>query len=188
MTQPCHIPFAASASWYAAWLRATAAGLPHGEACDIACRATITDPKSMAHATISSHNGDIRLSVAVEGGAKMLKRRGFFTQALLSSHGDWPHVHLGALDAAYGKTPFYPHFIPALREVYEAHKSSLYRFNLLMHETICRFLDIIPVTPPCDATISERGTEIASRIRPEISILDPLMRFGRETILALHTL
>ena len=36
--------------------------------------------------------------------------------------------------------------------------------------------------------LKQRGSEIAEKIHPEISVLDPLMKFGPETILGIFAL
>lgn len=101
-------------------------------------------------------------------------------------HGNWPHVHLGAMEAIYGRTPYYQHVMPAVRNALQEPPASLMELNALLHRAISTFLSV----PACKNTdgLAERCGEIASLINPELSIIDPLMRLGPETSLGLLAL
>lgn len=57
-----------------------------------------------------------KLTVPIEGGRTAIKRDAPELWQV-SEHGNWRHVHCGALEALYGRTPFYRHYAPALTDV-----------------------------------------------------------------------
>jgi len=102
-------PYAASAAWYAAWLRSLSSDCPMEEAIADANISTQTDGKDFARTRIRGNapGDEILLSVAVVGGASILKQSRRLSHAILSEHSDWQHNHLGALEASYGRAPFF---------------------------------------------------------------------------------
>lgn len=189
------VPFAASLEWYAAWWQARRKGLPDAESIAAANIATGISGKDYARCRIMANGNEIILSMAIEGGAARLKRSSFIPSAQLSDHGNWRHVHLGALEAAYGRSPFYQHLIPLIRNAYASQENTLLGFNSEIHHAICSFLNIENIKKIQD-TISykgslitkERGEEIANVSDRKLSIIDTMMRFGPESILALDIL
>ena len=68
--------------------------------------------------------GDMFLSVPVQGGASCLKGRHVDVRSLLiSDHGKWRQEHLGTWNAIYGKTPFFDHLFPEIKQVYACHSN-----------------------------------------------------------------
>lgn len=204
------IPFAPSAAWYAAWLRARCKGLPEAESIAAANIATGITGKEYARCRIIGNGNEIILSMAIEGGAARLKRTSFIPSAQLSDHGNWRHVHLGAIEAAYGRAPYFQHLFPIISEVYSSTTKSLAAFNMSLHKAISGFLSIPEQnlqhnsrqTDPdimaylCSDstgdihpdTIHERASELAVQISPHLSIIDPLMHLGTEILLPLTLL
>lgn len=201
------VPFAPSAAWYAAWWQARRKGLPDAESIAAANIATGISGKDYARCRIMANGNEIILSIAIEGGAARLKQSSFIPSAQLSDHGNWRHVHLGALEAAYGRSPYFQHLFPIISEVYSAPTRSLADFNLSLHKAISGFLSI-PERPLLhnprqtdsdiaaylysDTTgkiqpdaIQERASELAVKISPRLSIIDPLMHLGTELLLPL---
>ena len=137
--------------------------------------------------------GGRMLSVPVEGGASALKRRGVEDVAI-SQHGRWQEVHLGALRAAYGRTPYFAHLFPQIEKIYEERsKGSLSRFNEALHRLALRWLGM---EEGDDGRLREwflsnpeRAREIAeemrSNINMEYSIFDAIFRLGKETLFGL---
>ena len=60
---------------------------------------------------------DTILTIPVEGGAAILKRRN--ACPILSEHGKWRREHLGAIRTIYGRTPYFIHLMPRLEEIYD---------------------------------------------------------------------
>ncbi len=184
-------PYAASAGWYAIWLRSYLEGSPDPELRANACLGI--SGRDFARGRIASPSGELLLSVPVEGGAHSLSRRRFLVSARVSAHGGWPRLHLGALEAAYGRTPFYPHLEPLLRGIISDPPEALADLNGMVHSAIAGFLlQGLPhpgeLPHPLPRAAVERGEEVAELIFPRLSVIDALMRFGPETLLGLLNL
>lgn len=188
----CFPPYAASAGWYAVWLDAFLRDRHHpvGQTNFSLC----LKGKDFARTKIRRSGGSGILSVPIAGGAHSLGRAAAILNARLSDHGDWRRIHLGALDATYGRTPFYPHLGPELRDAIASGSSSLADFNWKVHRVLASFIlsglqrsedgrEYPPVLLTGNA--EERATEIALMMDPELSVIDALMRFGPETFLGL---
>lgn len=189
------VPFAPSAAWYAAWWQARRKGLTDAESISAANIATSIRGKDYARCRIMANGNEIILSMAIEGGAARLKRSSLIPSAQLSDHGNWRHVHLGALEAAYGRCPFYQHLTPLIRDIYNSQEHTLPGFNAKIHHAVCSFLNIInPKNIPDiisytgSSATKERGTEIVIGLQRELSIIDTLMKLGTESILAFDIL
>lgn len=189
------IPYAASAIWYARFLRNFKVPECEGRhAARTFIRGNASDP--------------LMLSIAVEGGGRRLRGRNAYFNTLLSDHGNWRVTHRRALDAVYGKTPYYAHISALLNPIYEGTECTLAGFNNAIHKVLLSFLigdmtreEILYISGGelCDETANllpedkislmfDRGNEIAERIDPELSILDALMNYGRETLPGLLSL
>lgn len=180
-----------SSAWYAAWLKSRCDGTDDATSILAVNEIMSVSGKDFSRCRIAGPQGDLMLSVAVEGGAKMLKQRRNLAVAMLSEHGNWHHVHIGALEAAYGRAPYYIHYMPALRDAILAGGLSLRDFNMRLHKEIVRMLGAdtaLHMNVGMDEAWRSRGEEVAKTISPGLSVVDALMRFGPETILALHTL
>ena len=193
-------PYAASLNWYGCWYGFRMKGLPDNEAIAEANRRCKISGKAFARTYVGNAEAPLVLSVAVDGGASRLKRKGTEEWVKLSLHGNWPHTHLGGLEALYGRCPYYQHIIPGLREVYRDLPATLRDFNLSVHRWLASFLQtdfqfLYPESgqPVIDSVlmhkILRRGEEITSMLSKELSVIDALMRFGPETNLVLlgHT-
>ncbi len=101
------------------WLAARLEGRSESEA----LRRIVADlrPRDLARTLIAGAAGQapLRLSVAIEGGSSTVKR-GHPQRWLLSDHGRWRQMHLGALEAAYGTSPFYRYFSPDIAAVFDS--------------------------------------------------------------------
>lgn len=185
------VPYMASSAWYAEWLRGLTIGMPEQEAVGLANCAADVCGKDFARCRICGNGGEILLSAAIEGGAARLKRASALPRVMLSDHGNWRHTHLGALNAAYGRAPYFQHFMPLLEPVYQSEEVSLQGFNAKIHWAIRKMLfgdddplQLIQTIKGSNAAAA-RGKEIAGEISMRLSVIDSLMRHGRETLLAL---
>lgn len=187
------VPFAASLEWYAIWWKARRERLSDSEAVSAANVATGIGGKDFARCRISANGNEILLSMAIEGGASTLKRQSQISKARLSDHGNWRHVHLGALEAAYGRAPYYQHLIPLIKGVYDSSENSLQGFNDALHKALCQFLNITGhhedldlITASGSDVSLERAKELLSLASSRLSMIDALMNFGHETLLVLN--
>lgn len=123
------------------------------------------------------------LTVPVEGGAGILKRRN--SDPVLSEHGKWRREHLGAWQTAYGRTPYFGHLMPEIAAVYEISAGMrLEEFNSRMLGVALGWIGTLPaeadrrrLAAVCDAAVK--------RVMPGLSIFDALFRLGKEAVFAL---
>lgn len=181
-------PYLGSCGWYAAWIKAIGKGVSDEEAIAVANDICRMSGKDYARCRIASHPLDVTtsdiilLSVGIEGGAHQLKKAGAVARAYLSYHGNWPHIHAGALESIYGRMPYYPYLSPALIEVITGKCDSLFSFNRRVHSVVTRILDLPSLCGEYSESVRERGQEIAASLNPELSIVDALMKYGRESV------
>lgn len=127
-----NIPYMASAGWYARrWFgsetRSQTSPLPWN-------RALVPVPGGAPDAP------PLALSVPVCGGSKAVKRRAP-EELAVSDHGRWPQVHLGALEAAYGRLPFWRYLQPELAHIITiAPGMKLMEVTRQIDLMLCRFL------------------------------------------------
>lgn len=182
-SRPVVIPYLGSTAWYSRWLHYRMQGHDDATACGMASGEM--DPgKSLRRTLICGSSpkgrvsgaGELVLSVSVSKGP------GF----LLSAHGNWPHRHLGALEAIYGRTPFYPHIIGSLRDILRDTPESLPELNRRLHEAVTPWIDIEAADEALtNRAASDLGRKLGTFVNDSLSILDPIFRFGKDTTLLL---
>lgn len=131
------------------------------------------------------------LTVPVAGGSSATKRLKP-EQLEISGHGDWTRVHLGAIEAAYGKEPYFPYLFPEIAEVIGHYPQHLASLNVLLLDKMMDFLsyrNAIEEINKLRATNPARCKDIArrleSKINPRHSFLEPLFRLGPDSIFLL---
>lgn len=85
--------------------------------------------------------GGLVLSIPVTGGSGAVKRLPA-AQLEISQHGNWQHTHLGALEATYGRTPYYRHIEPHLTNLLREASGNLSLLNRKLLEAVKTFLDL----------------------------------------------
>ncbi len=186
----------------AGWLRQYAAALGDGmeprRARIEATRLSGISGKEFAHCRISTGT----LTVPVSGGAVVLKRHG--ADPPLSEHGKWRREHLGAWNAAYGRTPYYIHLMPEIEGVYARSEGmTLEEFNSALLEVALGWLDTsvwLPAVATTDGSDSSQSgarrlkeerrleevrVEARARVNESLSIFDALFRLGRYGVFAI---
>lgn len=122
----------------------------------------------------------------------MLKHKDTLPSLIMSEHGNWRHVHLGALEASYGRTPFFGHLFPDIKRIYEEPLTRLEDFNVGLLEVIEDFIGMHDFLHTDESILTapalERGKELAGILDEKLSVIDAIMRFGRETIIPLLAL
>lgn len=150
------------------------------KACCAASRACRIGGKEFSRCLISTGT----LTVPVVGGANRLKRRD--AEPLLSEHGKWRREHLGAWQAAYGRSPYYEHLMPALEDVYARSEGmTLELFNSELLAVALSWVDADCVGS-LDPRLAKAKSEIREQINPDISIFDTIFRLGKEVTLAIR--
>ncbi len=131
------------------------------------------------------------LTVPVVGGSSAAKRLRL-PELEISGHGDWTRIHLGAIEAAYGKEPYFPHLFPEISEAIAHYPQHLACLNVLLLDKMMDFLDYtdaIEEIGKLRETNSKRCMDIAKRLESKInplhSFLEPLFRLGPDSIFLL---
>lgn len=132
---------------------------------------------------------------------------------VISNHGNWRHLHWGALFSSYGKTPFFDYIADDLERVIKGNQHYLIDLNAELQTLVIDFLDL-PISwniandaPHCDM-MDLRGKVGDKRIVPtvplslhdvpyyqqwadrtgfipDLSIIDMLCNLGREAVFTL---
>ncbi|MDE6379123.1 MAG: WbqC family protein [Muribaculaceae bacterium] len=131
------------------------------------------------------------LTVPVVGGASAAKRLKP-AHLEISDHGDWTRIHLGAIEAAYGREPYFQHLFPEIAAVIEVYPQHLWRLNVLLMEKMLDFIGyadaiegILNLRDANPERCKEIATRLESKINPGHSFLEPLFRLGPDAIFLL---
>ena len=187
-------PLAPSAIWMRDFLHGFSSGLSEEDAI-IEANKKLPSSKEFGRFILFDNKASIHiLSVAIEGGSRQLRNTYKIGNLMLSDHGDWRKVHLGAIEAYLGRTPFYRHIEQNIRNVYEDGRlNSLKNFNSAIFNVLKSFL--IGSLEPASFEIfnekevlKQRGIEISKRINREESVLQALAHHGKESLLGLVVL
>lgn len=116
----------------------------------------------------------------------------------ISDHGRWRQLHWGALQAAYGRSPFFEYYEDDFRPFYQPNWEYLVDYNRDLQTLVCQLLDIHPTVrytphfqaePQCQFAYQARPyyQVFAQRLGfvPGLSIVDLLFNMGPEAILCL---
>ncbi len=191
--QHAMVPYIASFRWYCHWMRGMLSGLDDNLARGEASRLCGVRSKLWCRTTCPSPSGGpVILSVPIVGGASAIKRNLPWSM-IVSDHGDWPRNHLGAFEAAYGRTPFYRHLEPDMRRILrDAPEKPLHEVCEGIHLTVCRMLAIPEILAPLRQALADRPStlrEIAkglsAMIDPEENLLGILSEYGPDTLFSL---
>ncbi|MDE7409153.1 MAG: WbqC family protein [Muribaculaceae bacterium] len=131
------------------------------------------------------------LTVPVVGGSSAAKR--LKPEDLeVSDHGDWTRIHLGAIEAAYGREPYFQHFFPEIASVIAQYPQQLVGLNVLLMEKMISFIgypDAIEDIRNLRKANPERCEAIYRRmeakVNPDHSFIEPLFRLGPDAIFLL---
>ena len=189
-------PYLASLGAYRAWMRARLAGASDAEAWRrVADGMSRAGRRCLPRTLVAGAHGQgpLTLSVSISGGASVIKR-GHPEEWGISMHGRWTAVHLGALDAAYSATPFYPHlrdaFSALLRQVGEG--DSFGSLTTALHRECSLLLDLEGIIPALRSVAGESqgrlrklAEEKSVGLHTDLAFLDVICRRGREAVFAL---
>lgn len=133
----------------------------------------------------------IVLTVPVVGGSSAAKRLRP-EQLEISSHGDWTRIHLGAIEAAYGREPYFQHFFPGIAEIIADYPSMLEDMNgrllscmlsdISYEENILEFEEMKTLHLSRYADIRNR---LMKKVDPSHSFIEPLFSLGRDSLFLL---
>lgn len=173
-------PFGPTPAWIRAYIHAKREGFEEREARLRASLSCGIKGKQFARCRLSTGN----LTVPVDGGADILKKK--TANPVLSEHGKWRREHIGAINAAYGRTPFYAHLIAEIDAVYAGSEGiTLEDFNSRLTDVVFGWFDQSALTSTGDERIEKVRKEISAKVNENLSIFDALFRLGREAVFAL---
>ena len=101
---------------------------------------------------IATTQGIQALTVPVERGSSQLIK-----DIRISDHGNWRHLHLYALESAYGNTPYFEYYRDDFLPFYEKRYDFLMDFNEALQEMICGLIDMQPCVKRTSEYIKEVG-------------------------------
>ncbi len=176
-----------AASYYAAIAAATGV--------DIAMKAPYDKRRKETHRyTVADTRGRLTLTVPVQPPHGIPRAR--WTHVALSDHGRWQQVHAQALASAYGRTPYYEHYIPRLAPALFAPGGTPLAVQIeQLNAIVCDILLIdTPISytgqavlPPPDAAPSmPPHWQLRARdfgFLPGLSVLDLIFSLGPEAAL-----
>lgn len=148
-------------------------------------------PRNFARSRAGAPREPQTLSVPVEGGVRSLQTTAKVETALISGHGNWPHVHLGAIDAIYGRSPYFRHVFPEIERILSNPPSLLGDLNRSLLTSVLELTglygdgDVESLRSSISEAAISRGAELKVKVCPELSVLDAVMCLGPETVLAL---
>ncbi len=170
-------PFGVTAEWVGVYLHSLRDGLGDEEARGGATRRCGVSGKQFARCPIATGV----LTLPAEGGGSALKRHG--ADPVLSEHGKWRREHLGAWNAAYGRTPFYAHLMPEIEAVYaDSEGLRMEEFNSRLLRVALGWLDMDAVGAGVPTGVRE---ETRGLINEGLSIFDALFRLGKGAVLGM---
>ena len=134
-------PYLPSAKWYYHLLKAAAEGLDCDEALVMA-NSSLPTTREFARCIIRNPGGsNLMISAAVEGGGRRLRDIRQLPEISLSNHGNWRKTHPAAIEACYGRKPFFSHYAPLLTSIYKDDSTdSLAELNTAFHKILLKQL------------------------------------------------
>lgn len=159
------------------------------EMLDLPTTQCIIPRREMMRTVIAGADGaTVRLSVPVVGGAGMLKH-GDPKRWTVSDHGRWQAMHLGALDAAYSRTPYYQHYIPRIAKlINSAPGRPAEAFCADLVAAIDNFLGLPAILPSIAEMLRTSPSLAASLARDHSQKIPDTFNTDPETLSILHLL
>ncbi len=103
---------------------------------------------------IDAPNGPVKLTVPLVGSTNAMPV--MMQDVLLSEHGNWRHLHWGALFSSYGKSPFFDFVADDLHSIIASgSQQRLLDLNMQLHQLIVDFMDL-----PISTTVVTTSEEV----------------------------
>ena len=107
---------------------------------------------------IDGPNGVQTLTIPLVGSTNAMPV--MLKDVLMSEHGNWRHLHWGALFSSYGKSPFFDFIADDLHRIIEGAQNSLLDFNMELHRVIVDFMDL-----PIATTVATSEQEVDAALQ-----------------------
>lgn len=149
-------------------------------------------PRDLTRTLIAGAHGQspLRLSVPIEGGSSVVKR-GHPDIWHLSDHGRWRRMHLGAIEAAYGSTPYFIHLFPLIEEIFEEFSSlRLFTdFTARLHQATLDFIQFDTLLPSLEKLRNDKPDFLNTLIQEkrideidDFAFIDVIFKKGSDSI------
>lgn len=140
----------------------------------------------------SNSKEGMMLTVPLKGGASAAKRKRP-GQLEISDHGDWTRIHLGAIDAAYGREPFFGHCFPAIEPIITNYPPRLADMNRALMDALLESIghpasikEIEEFSRLHPGRYSDIRKRLESKTDPTHSIIETIFRFGPDALFLLR--
>ena len=187
---PETVPYLASFRWYSLFFKALVEGKEEYEARVYSNRVLNVGKKDFSRSKVGKGQ---RLTIPLEGRASSCVSP--LTEKTISGHGNWRHTHRGALDALFGRTPYYPHLMPRFAESLQEYGEpgmSLARLTEQIHEKTADFIGLREASrlyhtlpPEKRDLLRRRGEELSGAVMADESLASVIMRLGPDAIFPL---
>ncbi len=149
--------------------------------------------KECHRCSIEGPNGMQRLTVPLEKPQQWHST--LMKDVKVSAHGEWWHVHWGAIESAYGRTPYFEYYADKLLPAFSGKIESLVQLDSVIHN-FC--LDALGIVQHPDPSRIQRDIPPVSDVpyyqiwasrhgfTPGLSVLDLIFNMGPEAPLILH--
>lgn len=191
-----------SVRYYAAMLAAE-----HTSVCSL--QHSLTHQWQINHCRICGPNGVQQLVVPID--KTNFNAHTPLQDVVISNHGNWRHLHWGALFSSYGKSPFFDYVADDLEHVIKGDQHYLIDLNNELQQLVIDFLDL-PISWSEARGLPEDAVNLCGKIGnpknmaadinlhdvpyyqlwaertgfiPDLSIIDMLCNVGREAIFTL---
>lgn len=149
--------------------------------------------KECHRCTIEGPNGLQRLTVPLEKPRQWHSTR--IDDVKVSTHGEWWHVHWGAIESAYGRTPYFEYYADDLLPAFTGKIESLAELDGLIHSFCMKALGISSggaLSQLVDRTVPQMTDVPYYQVwdkrygfTPGLSVLDLIFNMGPESPLVL---
>lgn len=149
--------------------------------------------KECHRCTIEGPNGLQRLTVPLEKPQQWHST--LLDDVKVSTHGEWWHVHWGAIESAYGRTPYFEYYADELLPAFSGKIEQLAELDGMIHSFCMKALGISPGTTlsePVDRAIPPMADIPYYQVwdkrygfMPGLSVLDLIFNMGPESPLVL---
>lgn len=121
---------------------------------------------------IDGPNGTVQLTVPLHGASNAMPV--MMKDVLISEHGNWRHLHWGAIFSSYGKSPFFDFIADDLHKIIvQGTQTYLLELNMQLHQLVVEFLDL-----PINTTVVTSKNEIESILNIDNNVLDLRGKIG----------
>lgn len=188
-------PYMASTEWYSAYLQGRLKGYSDSESTALANSSveTYRNRKNLFRTKIAGAHGQppMLLSVPILRGSR---KGGNSGSPELSQHGRWQAIHIGAIKAGYGGSPFFLHIYPLLESILKNRDGEFTTMSEELHQTVLRSLALEENIEGLRVLESEDSGRLrqlkkdkSKGVIQEMSIFDVIFRKGREALFSLLT-